>query len=307
MVVMGTDGNEVVEVGAAALFPLDEVMHFTSGDRHLTSGNRTGAVDGLDRSSLSNRREAAGASDGDRYGAASYEHRNDVAGAGRLTCCVDIDCCTVGTFAHGVGVSAVDEGVSVDDDRDRRAALGRVTGAGDEVDKCVCHHVIAVLITIAFHAATGLSVKQRSESVIRVGIEGAVEVPHAGVTIEPVAQTCGGLALCLAGNAEFGGDAGEESIAPAAELRWGERHGVAEDLAAVGTESCDDLNTGSTDGTSDDIEMVGAAQASGECVAEFRETLDEQRSAVSATTFGGGDACNAVEGLWCDATCRPNR
>ena len=78
--------------------------------------------------------------------------------------------------------------------------------------------VITVLITIVCHSSTRLSVKQRRQSVIGVGVERAVEVSHAGVTVEPVAQARGGPALCLSSDAEFGGDTGEETIAPAAEL-----------------------------------------------------------------------------------------
>jgi hypothetical protein len=118
MVVMRTDRDEVVEVSSASRLPLNEVMYLAASDRHLASRDGAGCVHGLDRSPLSSCRKSTGATDGDRHGPAGDEHGDQVADARSLTCCVDVDCRSVGAFAHRVRVSAAHQGVGVDDDRD---------------------------------------------------------------------------------------------------------------------------------------------------------------------------------------------
>lgn len=59
IVVLLADRNEVVEIGASAVFPMVDVVDVTIGHRNLTTGHETGCIHRFDRSALSDARGSA--------------------------------------------------------------------------------------------------------------------------------------------------------------------------------------------------------------------------------------------------------
>ena len=116
--------------------------------------------------------------------------------------------------------------------------------------------MIAILSTIVGHAPPGGGIKKAGEPVIGLGVEGAVEVPHARVAVEPMTNLRRGATLRFSGDTEFVSDSGEEPIAPATKLGRRERASHRQHFVTVGVDSCGNVGAGACEYAGDHIEMI---------------------------------------------------